>query len=431
MSAALATTRPGAFWLFEFAVGGTTYKHSIAAPGYASDASGQYDGTGIELGSLTQRLPDWRGGIASMTLDVVFSDVDRSFGRIIEGSGGRGVRDADATVYLAHPDVAKANWYTFFVGEIATWGWPEPGKARVTLRTKDRALRYDVPKSGWILSSADWLNAPQESISRLAPIIYGTHSSEQTTIEGAVPCIYVDETNYKWLVCAGWAKAVNNVYVDGEKQPAADYDILHPVVRGRQYTVIQFDADPGAGESVEVSADVEGLEDNADGTGDLIEDPPAVLAHFLSNFVFADWMKGAWNATNSIIDTTSFADTYFSDRGAIAAVYISERVRGYDRMDDLAVSFGVSLYWGNDGTLRWEVQKPQRADAYTSTALRWDRDNVTPMSSEQPEDRATSITCQYGYDSAREDYSHSLTVREPYIEDEQPDNMEMSWGAAQ
>src|SRR3972149_2549572 len=69
---------------------------------------------------------------------------------------------------------------------------------------------------------------------------------------------------------------------DGGRRPDAADDL-----RRRGGAVVTFN--PAAGVDVATTADPQGYDTNGDGTGTLIEDPPDVLAHLVSNWILGNW----------------------------------------------------------------------------------------------------------------------------------------------
>jgi len=135
-------------------------------------------------------------------------------------------------------------------------------------------------------------------------VLYGIHDSTgMQQGPGLVPTIYVDTVQFRYLVCAGKAKSIDYVYVDGV-QTGSGWSTSYVTVHGRIYTLIDFTTDQG---TAEITCDANGYEAVGDGSGAVITNPATQWAHRLSNFVLGDYMTGSWLSTNALIDSTTLS----------------------------------------------------------------------------------------------------------------------------
>lgn len=177
------------------------------------------------------------------------------------------------------------------------------------------------------------------------PIVYGVVSDadlDATARKGACPGLPVGtETiggNPSWvrvLLASHACKAIDAVYLGGGLVASGDYDTVGLLVPGtaswasagfsvdyrdiggRRYTMI-YAIGPTATAildgSAPLTADLQGIEDVGDGSGDVIENIYDQYQHWLQNWAFGHYLTGAWLSgptyadASPLIDEDSFAD---------------------------------------------------------------------------------------------------------------------------
>ena len=427
MKTALERSSSGHAWVLELDVPGGIRRYSEA--GYSSLARGHYLGRVLSWGAIQRTPTEAEGTLSAVQTQVTIDDTSREWAQLVEGASAESVQGSAATIYLAHPDVAFADWSTIFAGEIARKPWPGPLQASIVLRTSDRSLRSKVLRPAWEIQGIEFPEAPQDSLNQFAGLLYGIHNSIFTTEEGMVPAPRVGAGQY--LLSAGWLKEVSRVYEDGSETVPSDYSITHPIIGGKLYTRIDFDSDPGV--SVVVTADVQGYEATGDGSGVLIEDPPDQLAHALSNFIVGDWRQGDWLATNAIVDAASFATTFFSDRGYSGSRHISQQVQASELLRGWADSIEVRMWWTPAGTLAIGVEDPTETSIYQSDPwLRWERHALTPFKLSARDHKQTSdMLIHYAQGAVSGGYLQSLELVEPNAPVSVPVAYNQPWSSAQ
>jgi hypothetical protein len=281
--------------------------------------------------------------------------IDNSVARLlmaIEGSNGKLIPYAD--------------WWTEYTGVLYDWEETERGVWAWKLRPNDAALRRQFPRR--VVSLADFPNAPTASLGKPWPVIEGHQedTDSQNGQLGTVVAILVDTVGYRYLVCSGWHDAPS-VFRDGVRLSITSaYTISHETVNGIQATLIDLVTDPGT--SV-VSCDVSGYDTNADGTGDPITEATDVLAHALTNFAIGEYKRGAWAATDALIDATTFAAVKASLAGRAAgsayacAMQISELIDGLALIDNWGASMQVQPFWTRGGKLGLRFSDPNSGAA--------------------------------------------------------------------
>ena len=172
-------------------------------------------------------------------------------------------------------------------------------------------------------------------------------------ISGAVPALHVGtETiagaTWQRLLVAGHAcKAIENIYVQAQgasQQGTNDAETLHRLpdseynvnwhapgktgwpfadvyrdIGARRYTLIYTKMSPPP---EVVLVNVQGIEATGDGTGALLTDLLDQYKHFMLNYVYRDYLTGAWATTSPAFDDDATKDqidlTSFDTAGAVA-----------------------------------------------------------------------------------------------------------------
>jgi hypothetical protein len=356
LRAELQRRGPEIAWLFEFVVGGVTYRFSDASRPRVTNPGGLYQGRVVSWGGSIRRSVDpYEPQLAlQQGPSPVIDDTSGALRSLLYGPLKHKVRKAPAIVTLASPNVDPGDWYawTYLIEAV-----PQPSQLlwAFQLGLDALALKRDAAVPKGVINASDWPSSSVEVRGLPLPILYGRVSSANVANNGAIPCYLVDAAGFRYLVCAGRALSVDTVYKDGTPVAAANYAITYPEVNGRTVTLIDFTATQG---SSSITCDATGYDSVGDGTGSLIDDPAAGIAHLFTNFVYGDWKSGAWlSATDTPFDDTSWAATFFSDRGYKLSAYVGgAKRRGLDLMNDLLKSFEARACWTPSGKTALKVE---------------------------------------------------------------------------
>jgi hypothetical protein len=311
------------------------------------------------LGLYRQKVLDWGGDLAlydvadlnysivPIELAPTVADADKDLSNYLESSNADTLvlSPPAVTIKLISPNVTPANWFTLFTGIFVKWGFPTPGRVKLYFRTN--TIKLEAPY-GRLLAPGDFPFADPSARAQIAPMVYGTHDSGGE--KGQIPSLLVDVNRNWFLLSVGWLKSVDRVYVGGVQQSA--FTILHPIVNGRVYTVVSFTSTPTG----DVTADVTGYETNGDGTGTLIDNPADVIKHFLVNWVYGDYMSGAWLAdATAPVDTAEFAiaNAFLARYSHKASKYLdgNGEQQALDVLNEWCLSFLCRVGWTNLGKI--------------------------------------------------------------------------------
>lgn len=428
---AIAGGRGTAFFGLSVSFPGSTLR--LSSVPFTSVTGGHYSAKVQNWGQIRYSISDRSGRLQPTQTTVLVDDTDRTIARIYEGASADTVRGSAATIYLATPTVASSSWLTVFSGKVIKVAFPQPFLAELTLKVDDDQFQRQSPRGGWILNAKTWPNAMADAVyGKVAPVLYGYHdAANYQTGPGMVPTLYVDTVLHRYLVCAGKAKTLTRVYVDGAQVSGSAYGSAFDYVTkdGRIYTCITFTSDQG---SAEVTCDADGYEAVGDGTGALITNPATQWAHRLTNFVFGDYMSGSWLSTNSLIDSTtlSAAESYFTSLGARGSDYDPERRTGSDITARYLNSWRMRGYWTLAGKLGQGYENVF-ADPYQGTRWQWFKDEVGPFSLVEDDFQVTSrIAIQQCYAAAQDTYLSSLEVMDASITSETQESLDLIWSEA-
>lgn len=396
--------------------------------GFASAV--QYDGLLIELAALIRTTPDRQSRIESVETECTVDDTANIFSAAVYGASGRSVRGSTAVLRLASPNVPIAGWFVAFSGVIDQYRMDEPNRWKVILRPDDLSLRRRYPKM--VITAADWPAAPAASLAQYGPLVYGPHDASSTTRTGAIPCVYVDNAGFRYLLCWGRAKAVKRVFSDGVEQTSG-WAVVYEIVNGRTCTLIDFVADQL---TKTITADADGYEDVGDGTGVLIENPADQIKHELTNWVFGDYKSGPWLPTSSKIDTASFVAAAaffdaFGHRGS-RRVFLAEQTTGYDTINAWAQSWQAQVFWKHQGTISVAIFDFRRIGIYPD--VQWVRSDRSPHKANfrpEWEGLVDRVNIDYLHLAAAGKYMRNLEVRDAASTlPDSPDSLQLPFSAA-
>lgn len=202
-----------------------------------------------------------------------------------------------------------------------------------------------------------------------------------------IETVNLDTVNFKRGVSRHICTEIKTVYSKGNtEEPAvihpadfsagssttAGYQILTPVVNGKQWTILEFNVTSEADEFNErtVAVDVEGIEDVGDGTGFLITNPAQMLKHFFVNWVANEYGSGDWLAdTTAPVDATTFEETRLLENllGQEASRIIggnSRATRGRAEINGFCEDMNLRAFWNEDGNLSLLANMPFTLDIY-------------------------------------------------------------------
>lgn len=428
MLAELRKSQPSVFVLLEIDFPSGTAQWSRY--GVSSMTNGHYDQRVASWGEIKYVISDRDNRLSTPTASCVIEDQDFLFSKMV-GRGER-MRGSEVRIYLSSANVSASDWFTVYTGQLYEWHRASGLNWNLQFRVNDTPLLAKTPRVQ--ITKSDWPDAPTESLTKIAPLCYGLQDSSGETNTGATPCIYVDNSGFRYLVCLGRAKSVMRVYVDGVRQTSG-YSVTNPIVAGKQTTLVDFNADKG---SSSITVDVQGYETVGDGTGTLIIDPATQIKHFLVNFVYNEYLKGDWFSDSTApIDTTSFAgvtstiSSLASGSAYVGGRYIDAQTRGIDELDAWSQTFNIKTYWTNLGALAVAMDHPVVETVYPSTVVRYGQDDYySPVAYRQDfQGIIGSASASYSFQPADGQDLFSLEVKNPYAQDSNgADTLSLTWG---
>lgn len=409
------------------------YGLKVALPGatlrignapYTSVSDGHYHGLGRSFGSISRSVSGRDGRLPSVQATFRFWDHDRTWQRVLTGSRAKEVRGSVVQLFRMSPEVTSASWSKAFEGQLVRWAIPEPFCVEFTARTNDEQLLRLSRQTA--LDRNTWPNAIPEVYDKVAPILYGYYdASTQQTGPGLIKALLVDRFSYRYLVCAGKAKSILRVYVNGTQISSSLYTTSYITNKGRIYTTILFDDATDAnsagvasgGVSITtavVTCDVHGYESVGDGSGSLITNPATQLAHFLSNFVLGDYMAGSWLSTNALIDSSLLTSeaAVMTALSAGGSFYKAERITGLDAIAAYCTSFERRCFWSAAFKIGLDGEKVF-TQPYIGNRIDWAKHEMRPVSFSEKDWRVTSeITERQCYSPSQDAYLQTLTVQD-------------------
>lgn len=380
------------------------------------------------------------------------ADPDNELGAIFAGKDGEEARGALTDLRYASPDITdKTKWYTAFDGVLKSWEEVEPRIWELRFRTDDDGIDSEVPRTKY--TEFDFPDADATIFSNTVQVLYGVQNAFGLTDDGAVGCPDVDKVRFRRFVSLGIMKSVIRVFSKaGRDDPVvermagfasgtaatAGYQIIFPIINGRQFTLIEFNV-AGMGEAelfeeLEITCDVEGIEDVGDGTGIIIRNADAI-AHFYSNFVKANYQSGLWFPPDPRLDEDSFisVQTFLNNLGQDTSRRIGGESRARKAKDELAdwcFQLRIKMFWDENGKLVVREFSPFTLEVYKDEPA-WIREGLHDITEGSYEVDDTGIKQQvfvnYIDRSASGDFLANIEVRDFELDGDEAETIEATW----
>ncbi len=312
----------------------------------------------------------------------------------------------EVSFYVGTTDLEFKNFKLIYKGTIQ--GFEYTGDT-FKIRVKDAVEPYLEAKDyAKIIDSSDWANSSEAAVGKRMPIIYGDMS------DATCPCVglLVDTTagsgKGKYLFAGHASKAIDTVKLrdsDGALTSltggGTDYTAYTAEVFDGDYvTTIIFAAGySGTPSEFDVIADIQGVEDDGDGTGTLISNPVEQLEHFLTT-----WLSLPTTLYNSNDFRT--AENIADDRSYAGAGIITGKKKAKKVIQEMGLCLNGIVYSNNSGEL--SVNIFNMADLTASVLRRYtDQDEIFEKSFKiKPRLRevCNKVTVNYNYDAGLSTY---------------------------
>lgn len=335
-----------------------------------SKSEGVFEGKVLTWGRIANSVLNKQNGIESSKTSVTIADYDRSWSQLVASTNPIELRGSVVTIRLASPDVTdKSAWSTRFTGILKSWNEIKPDIWKLNFAPNDDSMLSTVPKIK--ITEFDFESADAKIYDNYAPLIYGTHDSENITDDGMVQCYRVDTVNNIYLISLGVCKTILRIYAQKNNETpilltegvAADQwqrvANLDSLINGRQWTLIEFPAGFSTLDPQEdaFTADVEGYEETGDGTGLLLTNGAEQLKHLYVNFGFGDYSSGLWLADSTApVDVNKFnaARDFLNSLGQSNSRYIGGKgsaTKVKDEINRFNKNVEMKAFWTGEGNL--------------------------------------------------------------------------------
>jgi hypothetical protein len=321
-----------------------------------------YEGRLLQAGSVRRALQQNLGLFEIASIEIFLSNTDQYFSALITNTKVKGVV---ARVRLGTKALPLSLYETVFEGTVDDFGTTNFG-FRLLIRDKLWTMP-PKPLSGYVTATVFPFALPADAGKPL-PICYGSHSDTDTTDaknRGAWPTLFVDNRtgSRRFLIAAHAVKAINEVYAwtpgrGSLLMTITTHYTAHPagIIDGVRYAYIEITATgwsnyvtDSAGNLGIVTVNVDGKETSGDGTGDLIENPIAILRDVLANYLGAPTLNGA---------SFDMAEVIATERNYIAAGgYIVEKSKD-EFIREICDSFNIRIYPDYNGNVSVSIFKP-------------------------------------------------------------------------
>lgn len=437
---ALSKSNYEAAWIVDMELPGGTYRGSITgkdmfpATGAAGNLS--YPPLITSMSPIPFGVALRESGLQSPEVTAEWADPDGDLTRIITGPDGKDVVGSAVTIRYAIKGVPEAEWPTRFTGIVTGRQFRAFEQSWSFRYGPDDRVLFDGLVPRLYVSQADFPNAPAASLKFGIPQLFGIWDSVGVTNTGACPTIPVGQVvtagnQYCYLVCHAWANSVVRAYKDGLGLNVGDWTEHKLVINGKNYTLVGFDDEQL---DAEITVDVEGL--NVGST--VIEAPLTILQLWLLNFVVGDYQGGPHGTGAPLVlspETLSFmvldyeGPTQFDFRGALR---VEKPRKPSAIIDELTESWNYRTYWHTDGTIRFKPIDHRPILTYIDWP--WVNGYEDELGSldvpYEDRDKIDRVLISYLQDGVTDDLVRTLEVREPGLEENTSDTVEMRWGPA-
>lgn len=401
----------------------------LSESGVPAQSIAQYHGKVLSWSPVRRGISEHDATLTRPEVNVTIDDNDKDFAHLIESEYGHQLRRSATRLKLLGSGLTS---FTYFTGLLTSWSQNSPHRYNLILRQDDEALERKFPKAR--ITQYDWPDVHSDTLGKFATILYGSHDSTADTNEGMLPTLYVDTSGFRYIVSYGWAKEVKRVYVDGVETDSSNYAITHPVINGRQWTLVDFTSDQS---SAIITVDADGYEENGNGTGSLIVNPVRQWAHVLENFIYTDYLSGSWSTGNAPLeDSLVGVAANFADRGAFeGAIRISgDQIKGKDFVNAWLKSWEARAFWTRLGELAvlFLDSYPQslyKDNEITYSWLRWHKHEQSYTDRLNVEGIANRIVVRYTMNSVSGSLKLSLEMKDPSVVEEMALSLDQIYGA--
>ena len=344
-----------------------------------SRADGLYVAKVLGWTSPTYSVAGTSNAIQRPTAGARVADQDEELSQRFAGSGIDEIRRATVTIEYVSPNVARTSdtQDRVFTGLLHNWTEVVPHEWDLQFVLDDSSLEGAIPKAK--ISEQDYPDADPKNYDKQIQVIYGLHDSlSGGTVDGMIPCPNVDKVLFRRLVASHHVVKVRVVYSKGNKEdPAkvrirgtaagnaltAEYQIITPIVGGRQQTILEFNLTGQTQEEKDkfneltISADVEGIETVGDGSGFLINNPADIWKHAFVNWIANDYFAGLWFPdTAAPVDVDLFDEcaAFFALVRQSASRFlggVSNAKKGRDELNGWAKDLNMRVFWTEAGLL--------------------------------------------------------------------------------
>lgn len=434
MKRALESAYVAGAWLVELDlpspdVGGSVSTVRGSLTGTAAAGIGGYLPKVRSISRIPMGIAFTTSGAESQEVTVDWEDTDFAIAAIMEGPNGDDVIGSAMRIRYAVQGLPEADWHTRFAGVIrAREHISESLTWRLRAGSDDRRFTMgEIPRVR--ITTSDFPNAPDDFEETAAPLIFGVWDSAGVSNKGAVPTIYVDTVEHRYLVCHGNLFEVTRVYKDGVLLLGSAWTRVTTTINGKQFTLIDFTTDQGA--SI-ITADVKGFSNLS---GIPFERPIETLYTLLQNFVIADGSGGITTVfppalmNNRAIE--ELRDFYEDEFDLLAAKHISDVRKPDSYISDFLDTWNYRAYWGHDGRLVIKPFDHRGTAIYIDDPwVRGSEDATGLKFIYEDKDKVDRILVGFLQDVVLGRTVESLEVREPVEDTNIAESFEMTWGAA-
>ena len=357
-------------------------------------ASALYEGYISRFGHLSRSVSHKDASFEISSVNISFINNSQHFSKNFDP---RLLINRTVIFKVGFETITLAEFRTFYTGIITDFTYSDK---KFTLNVKDKTQKYLEKKDYMaVILSDDWPDA--SNIGSRMPLIYGDVSLAG---KGACNLIKLDNVG-KYLVAGHACVGVDSVYVDGVLQTLTTHytlDTSEAFTGGILDLIctVTFTSGNIPDSYDTISANVQGIDYDTDGTGILIENPADQLLHFIEDVVVIP---------AALIDSSAFvtASDVADDRNYIGAGIVNTEKTVKTVISEICFSILATPYHTNEGKLAVNIFNVTLA-GITEAVKYSDQNSILQGSFKQTVDVnniVNDITVSYKYDYTNGEYA--------------------------
>lgn len=295
----------------------------------------------LSIGGFNRNIPAVPGEFSVGRVSISLNNADDYFSKKLASSRFYKRR---MNILMGDLAASEEDFRVIFSGIIQTW---DSDEEKFTISATDNSLEWLDNPIDWRIDFQTFPEKPEDTPTALAPFIMGT--VENAT--GAIPAYLVDaaqsQSKFRYIASIFALKEITGVF-QYKEEVTTGFAVSQQTIGGREYTVIDFDADPRDPQRAserEITFNAKGITYDGTPSGTLIENPVDQWKEFLllAGIGVTQIEDSKFDAAKATYDLQEMKG------GVVIAGDIGQTIR--DVQKKIALSFNIHSFPARDGSL--------------------------------------------------------------------------------